>query len=1293
MTGKNTGLIRSRTLWAILFNAAIIVLALLLSRWALIDIEKKSKEEARSSLETVLQTTQRSLEIWVANQQAKLTDIASQQPLLWAVEEQISHYRAGQDLSKTRALGDLREIFQGYQETTRHIGFFVISPDGLNLASMRDENMGQRNLVAEMKPEMIKRVLEGEAQFSLPMLSDISIEGLTLVSGKPLPPTMFFLVPILDEEGMPIAILAERFNPNDEFAQIVELGRIGLSGETYMVDKQGTLLTNSRFLDDLETLGLIEPNTLSMLAFKVTDKKPHSPPSNQSETSLTLAADSVTRGFNDFNVDGYRDYRGIPVFGAWAWSEVIGAGLITEIDQQEALAAYTDAKLAISTILSILLSVNILISIVVVKISKRMTRYLENARDTLEKNVKERTQELVEKERAFRGLFDASQDAVMVVGESGILDCNQKALEMFEATSKAQLLGKHPAELAPPFQPDGMESISSGIDKLRRAAKSGEYLFEYLHRTLNGKEFISEIKLGPVTWYGQKAIQGVMRDITARKKMEQDLHESKDLAESANKAKSEFLASMSHEIRTPMNGILGMLGLLLHEDLKSQQQRKIKIAQESAESLLTILNDILDYSKVEAGKIEIESVEFNICDLFENVAQSFAHKTQLKNVELLLETSELQHTWVVGDPTRLRQILSNLLGNAVKFTESGEILVRAWFEHSEENLPLLYCTVLDTGIGIPQDKLPTLFETFVQVDASTTRKYGGTGLGLAICKKLVGLMGGAISVNSELNVGSEFSFYIPLSPSPIEGEHNISIEADISKLNILVVDDNATNREIFANQLGYWNIEAIEVENAKKALEALENASKGTQFDLVLVDMHMPEIDGMALCQQIRQQDTYQDIKLIMMTSISDLSDKKGLQELGINGFFTKPVSMSDLFNALCVIASQGNTENLKDQVLTSAYLSSYHGSVSMSKNQWPDSTNILVVEDNSVNQLVMQGLLNEMGLTCEFAVNGKEAIDVLLSAPIARPYNLILMDCQMPEMDGYTATKLIRQGRAGEQYLHIPILAMTAHAMTGDKEKCLTAGMNDYLSKPVDEQKLEDMLAKYLIIKASAFQATLNKGTKSNMDTPSTNTEKLNETGETLIVPETVTLLDLAASTISYQKQPQVFLRVIDVYAKQYTEFEQQLETMLENQSTHDIKGLIHTLKGSTGSVGFHSLHLLCKTLEEQLITQGKLTSEEIETLKNLVRCSVEEAQLILSSNPSEEADQQDPTHKKSMKSIKDALVINLENGDLVPKSLIADLKSALKNVPPGPYHEALELIESFDYDEALLLLKDNQG
>ena len=1284
MSADKKGLVRSRTLWAIVINLVIIALALGLSNWALNDIEKQSKADARSSLETVLQTTQRSLEIWLANQQDKLRDIAAQPHLISAVKKQVALYEQGEDYTSSEALDTLRGIFKSYQQTTRHIGFFVISTDGTNIASMRNSNITSMNLVAEKDPRIIKRVLRGESVFSLPMLSDVQIDGIKNVSGKAVPPTMFFLVPVLNESGKPIAILAERFDPNDEFSQIIELGRIGETGETYLVDENATMLSNSRFMTDLEKSGLIKPGSLSMLAFTVTSKDPDN---KRRAAQYTSAAKDVIAKNNNIDISGYKDYRGEVVFGAWAWSELIGAGLITEIDKKEAMSAYNNAKLAITTILTVLISVNAIISFGVVNMSKRLTRYLETAKDILEQNIHERTHELEEKEKAFRGLFDASQDGVMVVGNSRILDCNLKAVSMFAANDKSQLIDRPLSDFAPQTQPGGADSRLFSEMQIERAIREGEQLFEYTHKKFDGALFIAEVLLSPVNWYGQSAIQVVVRDITTRKSMERELLESKAQSEAANKAKSEFLASMSHEIRTPMNGILGMLGLLLHEKLGQEQKRKVKIAQESAQSLLIILNDILDYSKVEAGKIELENVEFNIHELFENVAQSFAHKTQQKDVELLLEISEVSDAWVMGDPTRLRQVLSNLVSNAVKFTETGEIVIRAKFEQGSHDDLQLRCEVKDTGIGIPTEKVNSLFETFVQVDASTTRKYGGTGLGLAICKKLIGLLGGEIGIKSKLAEGSTFWFTMPLTRSDFQGEHSRTIDADVTSLNILVVDDNATNREIFANQLDYWGVLATEVESADKAYKLVQNNLADNPFDLILVDMHMPETDGMTLCKQIRENSEFNNTKLILMTSVSDLSDKKGLQALGINGFFTKPVSMSDLYNALTVVASQKSNGERPQEVLTSAYLSSYHGSTPMSENQWPDNTRLLVVEDNSVNQLVVQGLLSEMGLGCDFAQNGIEALNTLQANQDAFPFNLILMDCQMPEMDGYTATQQIRKGNAGDIYRQIPIIAMTAHAMTGDKEKCINAGMNDYLSKPVDEQKLEDMLAKYLIVQVSKFEGAPAEP----MNTPITNHSQSSEKQEqgALSIPENLKQMDLNACTISYEKMPQVFIRVLEVYSNQYDGFEKELSELIETQQHVELKGMVHTLKGSSGSVGFTDLHQICKKAEDELSDKKAISADSARLLLESVKASVIEANMILAQNRPEQTEQQNNHEATDLKQVQSQLIEKLESGELVPSELIRKLKVLTGEQGESKFHKVTELLEGYDYDEALSLLK----
>lgn len=559
------------------------------------------------------------------------------------------------------------------------------------------------------------------------------------------------------------------------------------------------------------------------------------------------------------------------------------------------------------------------------------------------------------------------------------------------------------------------------------------------------------------------------------------LKEASAAAEQNSQLKSEFLASMSHEIRTPMNGVLGMLGLLQQSELTKDQHHKTSLAKSSAESLLVLINDILDFSKIEAGKLELEILDFDLRGMLGEFAESMALRAQEKDIEIILDVTQIECSMVKGDPGRIRQILTNLVGNALKFTSQGEVTIRAKVHEKEKGLHCFSCSIQDTGIGIPQEKMSSLFDSFSQVDASTTRKYGGTGLGLSICKQLSELMGGDVTVSSELGQGSCFTFNIEIEIS--ENSQKVLPSIDISKLSLLIVDDNATNREVLRGQLELWGVTVTEADRGAQALQLCQQLVDNEQplFDVAFLDMQMPEMDGEELGKKLHGHLLFKSIKLIMMTSISSVQEARYFSKIGFHGFFPKPTTTSDLFNALNVVMSDDYNVNEEGTIITHDYLSTLKFSQSVVEENTSNTFEsahfrLLLVEDNITNQLVAQGVLANFGLHTDVAANGLEALQSIAAAPDDSLYDLILMDCQMPEMDGYEATKHIRAGKACSKNSNIPIIAMTANAMQGDKEICLAAGMSDYLAKPIEPDKLLNKLNQWLNSKSISNNKVASK-------------------------------------------------------------------------------------------------------------------------------------------------------------------------------------------------------------------------
>src|SRR5881628_461319 len=536
----------------------------------------------------------------------------------------------------------------------------------------------------------------------------------------------------------------------------------------------------------------------------------------------------------------------------------------------------------------------------------------------------------------------------------------------------------------------------------------------------------------------------------AAKRAEAVMREARDLAERVARARSAFLANMSHEIRTPMNAVLGFVELILDTELTTEQRRALELVRSSSEALLMILNDILDYSKIEAEHLELESIPFDVSKVVHATASLLAVRAREKHLELLAEVSADVPRAVRGDPTRLRQVLMNLIGNAIKFTEQGEVVVSVDVAATDGTAKVTFA-VRDTGIGIAAEHTTSVFKEFTQADSTMTRRYGGTGLGLAISQRLVRLMGGELSVKSEVGRGSEFSFSLTLPVETAASERTVGLAA-LGGRRMLIVDDNETNRRILREMLAAEGVKVDEATMANDGLAALRRAAqKRVPYDLAILDVQMPDMDGFQLATAVRQDQTLARTKLLMLTSAGQRGDGERCRELGIRGYLTKPLSRVDLLEALGTVLAGPAEQAGTPDVVTRHTIAESRASL-----------RVLLAEDNPVNQQVAVAMLVKRGHEVHVVGNGREAVDAVAE----RAYDVVLMDIQMPEMDGFEATQAIRATPRGAQ---LPIIALTAHALSGERERCLSHGMTEYLAKPFKAHELFGMVERTVERPASA--------------------------------------------------------------------------------------------------------------------------------------------------------------------------------------------------------------------------------
>ena len=762
-------------------------------------------------------------------------------------------------------------------------------------------------------------------------------------------------------------------------------------------------------------------------------------------------------------------------------------------------------------------------------------------------------------------IVESSQDAILSKTLDGVIVSWNAGAERLYGYAADEAVGRPLSMLVPE---DRSDEILEGLERAR-----GERVepHETVRIRKDGTPVHVSLTVSPMR-DATGAIVGVStiaRDITDRKRLDEELQAAHAQAVEASRLKSEFLANMSHEIRTPMNGIIGMTELLLGSDLREEQRRYGETIQRSAESLLAVINDVLDFSKIEAGRMDLEVIDFDLRSVVEESMELLAERAHAKGLELAALIEADVPNAVRGDPGRLRQVLLNLAGNGVKFTDAGEVVLRVRMDEPNGEHLVVRFEVTDTGIGIATEDQERLFESFSQADASTTRRYGGSGLGLAISKQLVLLMGGTIGVTSKRGEGSTFWFTVRLERG-VETRTPRPSKVNLRGLRVLVVDDNATNRMILEQGLRGWGMQPTLTSEAAEALEALrEAAGRGAPFELALIDLAMPGMDGLAMARAVTDDPAIRATPMVLLTSSPRRGAARAARQAGIRGFLTKPVRQSLLYDTIVDVLAPRPPE--RTQVLVTRH--------TVAEERRGRRPRVLIAEDNEVNQKVAVLMLERLGYRVDVAATGVQAVEAASGAT----YDAVLMDCQMPEMDGYEATIEIRRREGSAR--HTPIIALTAGAMAGDAEKCLAAGMDDYLGKPVKLEQLEAALQRWLRRRDPDERREEDAGTTASVD------QRHDVVGKTtggddatrdlepaLDAAVIASLRELGEGRDGSARMPDL----VRLFADEARSSLEGIERAIASGDANAVRALAHALKGSAGVVGATRMNRLSVTLEK---------------------------------------------------------------------------------------------------------------
>lgn len=876
----------------------------------------------------------------------------------------------------------------------------------------------------------------------------------------------------------------------------------------------------------------------------------------------------------------------------------------------------------------------------------------------------------------YRSIFDNATEGIFQTTPQGRFITVNKAMVTMLGYSSAQEMCSMITSIGEQLYTNPQERQAS-LRQLRTQGHIADMQVAFTRK--NGSSFYVQLNARLLSTQDGDIIQGMALDISERREKER-AEEERKTAQLASQAKSEFLANMSHEIRTPLNAVMGLTDLLQRTEVNTKQADYLSKIKSSSSSLLAVINDILDFSKIEAGHLQLEEIPFSVYEVMANLSEMFSHRAHEQEIELLIHIDDQTPSALIGDPTRLGQVLINLTSNALKFTRQGEIVIAVHpcsQQGDDAGQIMVEFSVTDTGIGIETTRLETIFDSFTQADSSTTRNFGGTGLGLTICRQLTQMMGGNITIESEQGKGSTFSFTVALRLQPENKQVSLIPPMDLRGLRVLIIDDNKTAREILATIIESFHMQATTAHSGQAALELLQQDQDG--FDLVLLDWKMPEMNGLETARKVKSDLHLNKLPIICMVSAYGREDLMQQSERKfLDAFLHKPVNQSFLFDAIMELFGRCEKmlDNKKHQIIAEP----------LAEKKQLTGRRVLLVEDKEINREIAIEWLNSAGISVEIAEDGQQAVDFFAN-PNAPRVDGVLMDIQMPNMDGLEATHKLREKTELQE---LPIIAMTAHAMQGDREKCLAAGMNDYITKPIDPRILFSTLATWL----------------GDGNTPSTAVQSVSEVNNLPSTPQsaptqessqTINGVDMAQGLYRVNQNQNLYHKLLRSFAAEYAPAAKQMEQMLQQQNHKAARELSHSIKGLAANLGATELSKLAADIEQALIQEQPATTimEQLPTLTQellLVTTSITQ-QLSMPTTKTENIPPPATTILDNSALSEQLQHLNqLLDDDLVAaQELLANLEPQLRHTDIADHFNTLSnAMEEFDIDTAQKIISE---